>query len=210
MLARMLRRRSMTPPRRVGRRRRLTRRARRLAIEHGEARDLVEILGRERGEVPVHQDLALALARHLERLAVVGRLPLPSPRAPATPSARRRQARPAAARPRLSAPAPGSSSPSSPCPSSAWNVQNASKQRSKAGISSTRATRQARSARYTSWRSSRSTTSRARTASISSDTVRGSPARRSVWPKRSVAVRRSRGARHRRPDLRSPRPARSA
>jgi hypothetical protein len=27
---------------------------------------------RERGEVPVHQDLALALARHLKRLAVVG------------------------------------------------------------------------------------------------------------------------------------------
>src|SRR5262245_12857060 len=40
----------------------------------------------------------------------------------------------------------------------------------------------------------RSITSSARTASISSDTVKGSPARRSIWPKASVAVMRSRGA----------------
>src|SRR5262245_7517793 len=64
MLARMLRRRSITPPRRVGRRRRLT-------------RHLVEVLAGERREVALHQHFVVAHPGHLERLALVAARLLP-------------------------------------------------------------------------------------------------------------------------------------
>ncbi len=190
--ARSVRRRSTRPLRRTGRRRRLIRRARRLAI-----RTVSRNTSSSWSAAKVEKSWVITASRSEtpgtprgSSLSSPDRRPRNRARgSPAGPSP------PASTRWPVSIDGVASSNPGQRLiVLVSWRRQNHSKDRSKAGKSSGRPTKTARRPRYSSPRSATSRRSSARTASVTWMRVMGSPCWRSMAPKRTTAAPRSRRA----------------